>query len=268
MMAVVGRVYQFFSAHSKRQGAFEKAVSERQPSSSSRKLKDMCKTRWLQRIDAADIFMRLYLSVVECLENICNDGARLWSQDSLTDARGLLLAITTTDFVSALVITNSCLKYLKALIASLQAEAKDIMTAVSEIDTVTATVQDVRDNIDTHHAQWFLTITEMLSEVGIEPSVPRRCGRQTQQSNVPADTPSEYFKCTISIPVLDHLLCELRSRDRFGKHQRRVLLGFSIVPSLFVSLESDDHISRFKALSDLYEHDLPSPECLKSELHS
>ena len=66
--------------------------------------------------------------------------------------------------------------------------------------------------------------------------------------------------------MLDHLLCELRSR--FRKHQRRALLGFSIVPSLFVSLESDDHISRFKALSDLYENDLPSPECLESELHS
>ena len=31
-MAVVGRLYQFFSAHPKRQGAFEKTVSERQPS--------------------------------------------------------------------------------------------------------------------------------------------------------------------------------------------------------------------------------------------
>ena len=35
MMAVVGRVYQFFSAHLKRQGAFEKAIFGRQPSSSS-----------------------------------------------------------------------------------------------------------------------------------------------------------------------------------------------------------------------------------------
>ena len=93
--------------------------------------------------------MQLYLSVVECFENICNDGVRLWSQDSLTDARGLILVITTTDFVSALVITNSCLKYLKAVTASLQAEAKDIVTAVSEIDIVTAALQDVRDNINT-----------------------------------------------------------------------------------------------------------------------
>ena len=35
MMAVVGRVYQFFSAHPKRQEAFEKAVSERQQSLSA-----------------------------------------------------------------------------------------------------------------------------------------------------------------------------------------------------------------------------------------
>jgi hypothetical protein len=44
--------------------------------------------------------------------------------------------------------------------------------------------------------------------------------------------------------------------------------GLSIVPSLFVSLESDDSISRVKELADLYESDLPSPECLESEVHS
>ena len=203
----------------------------------------MCRTRWLQRIDAADIFMRLYLSVVNFLKNICDDGARLWSLDSFTDSRGLLLGITTTDFVSALVITNFCLKYFNALKTSLQAEAKDIVAAVSKIDNVIVAVQDVRDNINTYHTQWFLTITEMLSEVGQEPSVPRRCGRQTQQSNVPADTPGEYFQRTISIPVLDHILSELRSR--FSNLQRAALLGVSIVPSLFVSLEFDDYMSRF-----------------------
>ena len=130
----------------------------------------------------------------------------------LTDARGLELAITTTEFVSALVVTNACLKYIQALTSSLQAEAKDIVVAVREIDTVTATVQAVRDNIDTHHTRWFLTISEMLSQVGVEPSVPRRCGRQIYRSSLPADTPAEYYRRTISIPVVDHLLSELRSR--------------------------------------------------------
>ena len=113
----------------------------------------MCRTRWIQRLDAADVFQHLYLSIPDCLENISNDGASLWSQDSLTDARGIRLAITTTNFVSALVIANSCLKYLQALTASLQAEAKDIVAAVGDIDNVTATIQNVCDNVDIHHGQ-------------------------------------------------------------------------------------------------------------------
>ena len=46
------------------------------------------------------------------------------------------------------------------------------------------------------------------------------------------------------------------------------MLGLSIVPSLFVSLGSADHAYRVKELADLYENDLPSSECLESELHS
>ena len=265
MMGVVGRVYQFFTAHPKRQRAFEKAITDHQPASTSQKLKDMCRTRWIQRIDAVDVFKCLFLSIVDCFENICNDGAGLWSADSLTDARGLQLAITTTEFVSALVITNSCLKYIQALTSSLQAEAKDIVAAMKEIDTVIATVQYVRDNIETHHSKWFLTISEMLSQMGVEPCVPRRCGRQIHRSNVPADTPMEYYRRTISIPMVDHLLSELQSQ--FGDHQRTAMLGLSIVPSLFLSLESAECISRFKELADLYESDLRSPESLESELH-
>ena len=86
MIEVVWRVYYFFAAHPKRQRAFEKAISEHQSTSNRQKLKDMCRTRWIQCIDAADAFHHLYLSIVDCLESISNDGAGLWSQDLLTDA--------------------------------------------------------------------------------------------------------------------------------------------------------------------------------------
>ena len=117
----------------------------------------------------------------------------------------LELAMTTTDFFCAVVITNSCLKYLQALTSSLQAEAKDIVTAVNEIDTVTTTLQSVRDNIGTHHSQWFSTVEKMCADVGTEPSLPRRSGRQIHRSNVPADTAVQYRSpCSIT--------CYLRSR--------------------------------------------------------
>ena len=255
----------FFAVHPKRQRAFETAIYQTQPSSSSQKLKDMCRTRWIQRNDAADVFKRLFPSIAACLDNISNEGSGLWSADSLTDAKALYLAITTTEFVSALVITNSCRKYIQSLTSSLQAEAKDIVAGMGEIDTVTATIQDIRDNIDTYHTEWFLTISEMLSQVGEEPSIPRRCGRQTHHSNVPAASPSEYYKRVISIPVVDHLLSELRGR--FDRHQRRALLGLCLVPSLYVSLQSADCTFRVKEPAELYEEDPTSRDCLEIELH-
>ena len=116
----------------------------------------VCRTRWIERIDAMETFKNMHPSVVACMEQICNQGPSQWSTDSLTDARALLLAITTTDFLSALVITTVLLGYLRPLTVSLQAEAKDIIAATREIDTVKATIQDLRDNIDVHHEEWYV----------------------------------------------------------------------------------------------------------------
>lgn len=104
----------------------------------------------------------------------------------------------------------------------------------------------------------------MCSSVGIVPSLPRRCGRQTHRSNTPADTPSEYYCRTITIPFLDHLLVEMT--HRFSKHQQTALLGLSIIPSIMISISSEQLHCKVQQLADLYEQDLSSPECLHSEL--
>jgi hypothetical protein len=264
MMNVVERVYQFFSAHPKRQRAFENSIHETLPSSTKNKLKDVCRTRWVQRIDAFSVFCSLYQAIVDCMETICSEGPGLWTSDSLTDARGLQLAISTTDFLCALVITNSCLQYLHALTVNLQAETIDIVTAVKEIDSVISTVQNVRENIDTYHSEWFSTVEKMCEMVGIQPSLPRRCSRQTSRNNVPADTPLQYYCRSISIPVLDHLLSEMKSR--FTPHHKTALLGLSLVPSVMVTMSFDEFTANAKQLADLYADDLPSPRCFLSEL--
>ena len=112
-----------------------------QPESSVRKLKDLCCTRWIERIDKLQRFQHLLPSVATCMEQIRSEGLREWSSDSVTDATTLLLAISTTEFISALVIITACLHHLLSLTRSLQAEAKDIVQTVSEIKSVTATLQ-------------------------------------------------------------------------------------------------------------------------------
>ena len=89
----------------------------------------------------------------------------MWTNESLIDASTLLLAITSTDFISALIITHECIQYFSGLTTSLQMEAKDIVHAVSEINTLTSLLHQVRASVDSYHRKWFDTISKMCHDV-------------------------------------------------------------------------------------------------------
>ena len=65
--------------------------------------------------------------------------------------------------------------------------------------------------------------------------------------------------------VLDHLLSEMESR--FSSHQKTALLGLSLIPSLMVTLSTEEYTTKSIQLADMYREDLPSPDCVQSELH-
>ena len=59
MIGVINKVSLFFQAHPKRQRKLEEAIDSTAPSSSVCKLKDLCRTRWIERIDAVQRFKDL-----------------------------------------------------------------------------------------------------------------------------------------------------------------------------------------------------------------
>ena len=266
MIGVVNRLSIFFFAHPKRQKKLEDAIHSTQPDSKVQKLKDLCRTRWIERIDALDRIKNLYSSIVACFESISAEGSRMWSADSLTDASTLLLAITTTEFICALVITHECLQYLKGLTISLQEEAKDIVQAVSEIKTLTSTLKEVRTAVDSYHGKWFETISAICSDVGTVPSMPRICPRQQHRASTPASNPSEYYRRTITVPILDHLLAELDRR--FTSHQKTALQGHYLVPSVLVKEDFQTVSSVVMKVGELYAVDLPDLSSLNAELEN
>ena len=113
-MSVIEKVFMLYSAHPKRQRALEDAIKSVQPHVTIHMVKDLCQTRWVQRIDAFESFFTLHLSIVKCMEEISTQASAVWSTDSVNDARTLLLALSTTNFIAALVITHSCMGYLRA----------------------------------------------------------------------------------------------------------------------------------------------------------
>ena len=190
----------------------------------------------------------------------------MWSTESLTDATALLLNITSTDFISALVITNHILGYTKAITTSLQAEAIDVVAAARQINTVTTTLQQVRDNIDRHHAEWYQEVEAICLSEGLQVSLPRRCARQQHRSNMPADTPEVYYRRTITIPVLDHMISEFQTR--FTSLQQQALQGLVLVPSALVVHDAGQAKVKFQQLAHTYKDDLPSPMSASAEFQT
>ncbi len=74
-------------------------------------------------------------------------------------------------------------------------------------------------SIPNTHTQWFRCVEKMCQAVNTQPKLPRITGCQQHRSNHPASSPSEYYRLSISIPLLDHLLLEIDTR--FSKQRYR-----------------------------------------------
>ena len=96
-------------------------------------------------------------------------------------------------FLSYLLITHGCLLYLKGLTISLQVETKDIMQAVSEINSLKSIFKQVWVDVVAYHSKWFSTVTKMCEEVGTIIYLPRICGHQCHRSNTPPSNPCDFF---------------------------------------------------------------------------
>ena len=98
---------------------------------------------------------------------------------------------------------------------------------------------------------------------GCTPSIPRRCGRQTQRSNVQAETPEEYYRRSLTIPFIDHMISHIATR--FSNLQEKASMALTIVPS--VLLQSNTSGTSITNLVDFFREDLPSPSTIDQEIH-
>ena len=87
----------------------------------------------------------------------------------------------------------------------------------------------------------------------------RICRRQTQRSNVPADSPMEYFRRSLTFPFLDELREQLQSR--FSDHQQVAARGLCLMPS---AIKKDQASCKRSAVefAKKFEDDLPDGQNL------
>ena len=230
-----------------------------------RKLKEMCKTRWMQRHEAFDVFTDLFLPLVSCLEDISRSSSSQWSRDSRHEAQSFLLALSQFSFIVSLLLTQKILAYTKGVSVKLQGRYVDIVKAHQDIESIKSALKRVRSTIDHFHDVVYAEAVQLNQLVGVQESSPRLASRQQHRSNTPSSTVKEYYKLNLTIPLLDHIITELDSR--FNSESSAIVVKFmKLLPSSFYDSTSSMQAGDFPRLLALYEDDLPAPRSLDVEL--
>ena len=94
MMQTADKISRFFSNSPKRQLDLEQWIDNVLPEENRRKLKELCRTRWLERHEAFEVFSDLFLPTFFCLEAIVYSPPSDWNRETCSDAQSLLLAIS------------------------------------------------------------------------------------------------------------------------------------------------------------------------------
>ena len=69
-----------------------------------KKLKDCCRTRWIEEVDSFDIFSLLFKAIILALSTVAMNENEHWNNDSVTLASNLLHGISTFEFLVTLEI--------------------------------------------------------------------------------------------------------------------------------------------------------------------
>lgn len=212
MMQSADKISRFFSNSPKRQLHLESWIDSTIPGEQRKKLKELCRTRWVQRHEAFEVFCDLFMPTFCCFESIVHSAASDWNRETRSDAQSYLLAMSQFPFIVALVLTQRVLAYTKGLSVQLQGRYCDVVRAHQEIGTVKTAVSKARSEIDTFHSRVYEQALMISQSIDVDESAPRVARRQQHRSNVPASNTSDYYKRTLTIPLLDHLISELNSR--------------------------------------------------------
>ena len=233
------------------------------PDTESRKTKlvDVCRTRWVDRVQGLDTFQELFVPLYRTLEEMNENEGNKYVPALVTEAVSCLANVSNFDFLMTLIITRHILDSTLSVTQLMQGKSIDIMDGIHLITTLKNSAVKIRNSVDATHDAWYDEALQLAKEVDIEESKPCPTPR-----NKPSKTISDYYKIDVTISLLDHLQSSLDRR--FDLDSINVYKGLSIVPVKMLSLikKGIDWKEQFKTAANFYHDDLPNPLALDAEL--
>ena len=168
---VISEIAKFFNYSPKHQHFFEHVIDVESPTETKKKLKDLCKTRWVQRIDSYTVFFNLYTSIIKTMEAIstCSSeyGEWSWDNETLTKARGFLHQLVSFEFLVTFNVTMRVLSSLRSLTVQLQKKSSDILAAYDHVSEVITDLELLKTNCEEEFHLWYCEIKTLADELKI-----------------------------------------------------------------------------------------------------
>ena len=114
----------------------------------------------------------------------------------------------------------------------------DIIKAYEQVKSCVDDLKQTREQIEAEFYIIYQQAERLATKISIQPSLPRVAIRQQHRSNTPATTPKEYYRRTIAVPLVDHLISEMDFR--FNKFSQRASTLVFLVPSIACELDKID----------------------------
>ena len=133
-------VHHFFN-WPKRLSLLERKIAEICPASKRHTLIDVCRARWIARIEALQVFEILYPAIMLALKAVDDNEDGTWKGETCIEAKGLYSACTSFEFIMSFVLAQNGLSYVETATRKLQATKMEVVIVCSEIGLPKSTVE-------------------------------------------------------------------------------------------------------------------------------
>jgi len=205
MMGSIQKVSSIFSNSPKKQNLLEKVILQNKPLTDIKVLKDVCRTRWLERIDSMDRILVLLSEILTTLNLIGTNFDNTYNDaKGQADASGQYHNMRSFSFIITLLIVRKILSYVHSLTYEVQKKSLDVVALFEAVYIVINTLQEINENLDSYHHTYYLEACDIANNLEIEIKAPRACPK-----NISVE---DYFKRNVSRPYIDYIVGSLNER--------------------------------------------------------
>lgn len=192
-------------------------------------LVSLCETRWVERHDAVILF---YCSLPEIVDSFTEISE--W-EDSESSKRAVLYinSVTSTQFILSCACLIDILKTTLPLSKLLQKPSLDLNKASSAVQDTLTCLLERRQGCDEHFKDIYLEAKTTAEKLCVELKMPRIANKQRNRENHEATTVLEYYRRSMYIPLLDHVIADLQAR--FSKENLMCYDINLLLPTLITS---------------------------------